>query len=571
MLLLSGKKLLKEYGERVIFKDLDIDIHTGDRIGLVGDNGVGKTTLASLLAGHTCPDGGSIQAYTQPLSIGYLQQSTSSNDLLEIFTPVEEINRSFESERVAMTGKLGVGTLQDRDASCAATLSGGEKTRLALAHIWAMQPQLLILDEPTNHLDAAGMAWLIQELRKYPSALLVISHDRYFLDQTVSCILELDHGKLYAYQGNYTAYRKEKEKRYNEQLHQYSVQKKKEKELQEQIEKLSEWSDKAHRESRRSASGNTMGVKEYNRVKAKKRDKQIKSNIRRLERMQNIGVEAPQAEQQIRFHLDPAENRGRRILEANDLKKCFGERELFHNSSFYVLRGEKVGIIGPNGCGKTTLLKMFQGLESCTQGDVWVSPSASSAYLSQDVYDMVQAATAMEMVSAYDRGQGCTLLANMGFDEAMMHRRMDCLSLGERMRVKLAWMILAKKDLLILDEPTNHLDLHSREMLEKTLCTFEGTLLVVSHDRYFLEKVTDTLLVYDSQVIQRIESGYTAYLMRKSMKKVQDDQIEKERMLLDNRLSHVLSELSLLKPDHPRYAMLDKEFQQLLEKKKTLA
>jgi macrolide transport system ATP-binding/permease protein len=515
------------------------------------------------------------------MKIGYLQQSTSYS--LNTFYNMldKEDSTSNEDRFLEFSSRLGLNKVQEWDSERFSGLSGGEKTKLAIAHIWASKPDMLIMDEPTNHLDFQGVEWLIKELKTYGAATLIISHDRYFLDQTVDRIIELEGGASSSFPGNYTFYREEKARRHQSQLHHYEEQQKYEQKIEAEIDRLKNWSNKAHREAGKVGKMAEMrGVKEFYRSKAKKMDQQIKSRIKRLEKIEIEGVKRPKDEDKVLFEWSSPEKRGRRLIEAEQLTKSFGSRILFEDSSFYIQRGEKIGLLGPNGCGKTTLLQMIMGGESIDSGQLWVSPSAKIAYLTQDVTGLDPQCSVLELLQGAHAervvvGKARTLLANMGFDESMLIKPIQQLSLGERTRIKLAQLLMQDQDLLILDEPTNHLDLTSREQLEDTLTTYNGTLVVVSHDRYFLEKTCDKLLIFAEGKIQKFERGFEEYMMKMeqqnstSFENIQD--IKEQKMIVENRISFLLGELNKYSSSDAQYAALDLEFKRLIEQKKQIS
>jgi macrolide transport system ATP-binding/permease protein len=335
----------------------------------------------------------------------------------------------------------------------------------------------------------------------------------------VDRIIELEDGRSIEYAGNYTFYREEKARRLASQLHQYEERLKTEHKMQAEIERLRNWSSQAHRTSRKEE-----GYKEYHRKKAKKLDKQIQSRIKRLQKFNVEAAPRPKEEASVRFEWsDGLPKHGRRMIEATKIGKAYGENSLFLDSSFFLGRGEKVGLLGPNGCGKTTLIRLILNEETVDSGRLWVSPSLKVGCLTQDVGDLPVLRSVLELLKdefpiREEVGNARTLLANMGFDEAMLIKPIAALSLGERMRVKLARLILQNNDLLILDEPTNHLDLASREQLEQALATYGGTLLVVSHDRYFLDQTCESYLVFEEGVIRKIGDSVEDHLTQPSGK-----------------------------------------------------
>ena len=576
MLILQCRNIKKDFGIHQVLKSIDFDLEEGERVGLVGKNGAGKTTLINIIAGRLKPDSGQIIWHREDMQIGYLQQSTyyTSHMLHQLFSGQggpEEV-----SDFLHITSELGVSKVHQWKDERFSSLSGGERTKLALAHIWSANPDLLILDEPTNHLDLQGVQWLIDELKGFQGTIITISHDRYFLDHTVNRILEIDDGVIEEYSGNYTFYRKEKRKRYESQLHAYRVQEKHKNELEASIRQLREWSGRAHREStkKKSNSGNKMGTKEYFRVKAKKKDKQVKSTIKRLEKLKKEGVKRPKGEPRVRFAFQETEPHGRRVLEASNIRKSFNGILLFDNSSFYIQRGERVGIFGPNGCGKTTLIKAVLGQQT-VEGSLFVSPSLNIGYMSQDVLDLERDDKALDLlpkVSRKEQGRIRTMLANLGLSEVLLNKPLKSLSAGERTKLKLANLLMMEYNMLVLDEPTNHLDLYTREQLEDALEAYEGTILLVTHDRYMLEKICDKLLVFEEKRMRRFESGLSAYLKGENEP---DDGLtthqgltqEETQMILENRISEVLVKLSQLEPDTPEYQELDAEFKELIAKR----
>ncbi|SDM49833.1 macrolide transport system ATP-binding/permease protein [Fictibacillus solisalsi] len=574
MELIKCYEVQKEFGEQKVLRNVTMEIGQHEKIGLVGANGAGKTTLANIIFGNMLQDGGTVTRFKKKLKVGYLRQSTSytANSL----TDLANEQKNF----LQITSRLGLQKVNEWNEERYEGLSGGEKTKMAIAHIWSDNPDILILDEPTNHLDFQGVEWLIKELKSFQGAVLIISHDRYFLDQTVERIVELTDGESHDYIGNYTEYRKEKERRYQAQLHDYENQIKYEQKIQEEISRLNNWSSKAHREAGKTGKMADMrGTKEFYRSKAKSMDKHIKSRIKRLENLELEGVERPKEEAKIQFGWENPEKRGKRLVAASDLSKSFGERLLFQNSSFYIQRGERIGLTGPNGCGKTTFLNMLTGKETSDSGELWISPAAKIAYLTQDVTDLNPEKTVLSLIQELleirsEAAKARTLLANMGFHETMLKQPIKTLSLGERMRVKLALLILQQHDLLILDEPTNHMDLASREQLEEALHSFNGTLLVVSHDRFFLEKTCEKLLVFRDQTIFKTEEGFKEYMegnrQSSRFKKETNDEKKERKMVIETRITAILGELSVLVPGQKEYMKLDEEFKELMAEKRKL-
>ncbi|MGG3470509.1 ribosomal protection-like ABC-F family protein [Neobacillus pocheonensis] len=548
---------------RKILDNIQFEIKNGDRIGLVGYNGTGKTTLANILTGKIPPDKGSMEA-SSDLRIGYLTQSID----YQMSDFHQSLTLHTENEVLQHASELGLKKAYDWEEDRLSNLSGGEKLKLALSMVWASKPGFLILDEPTNHLDFKGIDWLISELEKFKGAVLIISHDRHFLDKTVSRIFEIENKKIHFFNGNYSEYQKLKQKQLEDQQHQYTVQQKKKEEIEMQIDQLKSWSDKAHRSS--SKQSRDYGFKEYHRVKAKKRDAQVKSKMKRLQNeLEKNKIEKPLDEAKVRFQFENQGKRGKRIIEAKNLAKSFGDRGLFKSSQFYINQGERIGLLGENGCGKTTLIKMFLGLVPHYEGELWLSDSLKIAYLSQDVDDLLVEKSALETLGFTDRDhilQARTLFANLGLKEQHITAPISTLSLGERTRVKLVDMLMKDYDVLILDEPTNHLDLPSREQLEKTLNEFTGTIITVSHDYYFLNKLCDRILVFENQTIKRIEMKPEEFLNKDAKKNNHEETL----LVIENKIATILGELSIIDQKDPKYVLLDQEFNELLKQKRNL-
>ncbi|WP_078554036.1 ribosomal protection-like ABC-F family protein [Bacillus alkalicellulosilyticus] len=563
MNVIQVKHLHKQFGDKEVLKDIHFTIRKTDKIGLVGWNGTGKSTLVQLLTGALEPNQGTISKYPPTLSIGYLPQVTDAD------TTKKEINNRY----LQTISQLRVHHVQNETYA-----SGGERLKLALAEVWATNPEMLILDEPTNHLDVDGLRWLIKQINQFDGPVLMISHDRYFLDETVTLIFELEDGQLTIYEGNYSAYQAEKQRRRQQQSRDYTKQQRHIDQIEQQVSTLRQWSAKSHRDAgkgRTPSENKQMGLKEYERVKAKKKDNQIKSKLKRLElELSKNKIEKPKEDPSIYFSFEASRNRGKRIVEATNLTKTYGSHTLFSQSHFYIKHGEKVGLLGTNGAGKTTFIKMLLQHEEVTSGSLWKSDSLRIAYLNQDISNIPLEKNALEFIDITERtaiARARTLFANLGLKEEKLLTPLHTLSLGERTRVKLVSMIMMDYDLLILDEPTNHLDLPSREQLEKTLESYRGTLLIVSHDLYLIDKICDKLLVIENQRISRIESGLHEYEQSKKASHEPDKKsVIEELSLLDTKISELLGKISMALPGSPDYVELDHEITRLLQDKRKL-
>jgi macrolide transport system ATP-binding/permease protein len=479
MAYLEISNLIKSYGDHEILRGISFTLAKGERVGLVGTNGSGKSTLLRILAGLEQPDDGECRLARQA-SAGLLQ-----------------------------TGR-------DPDEIESGSLSGGEKTLLVVTRFMTDPPGLLLLDEPTNNLDFSGIQSVIRLLQDCSGSMIIVSHDRYFLDRLATRILEIEDGRIVEYAGNYSFYREEKARLFQEKLHRYADAQKEQKRVREAIKEKQQWAEKSHRDSTKldTTMHKTMGLKEYKRAKAMKIAKKAKNDIRRLERLAVESESRPKAESKVKFAFTSGERHGRRLLEAGALAKSFGSRILIRPSYFYVLRDEKVAIFGPNGCGKTTLLRMIEGLEQTDAGQLWFSPNTRPFILTQSIDDFPAGQSVLEWLTArlgHLDGMSRAHLAQLGFSRRLLQQDIASISQGERMKLKLAEPILRQCECLILDEPTNYLDLHAREMLEDALADFPGTLLVVSHDVYLLQKICDKVLLFEDGQIRRLEQSFAEY------------------------------------------------------------
>lgn len=540
--ILQGKHISKEFGDKVILNDINFEIESGKKIGIVGSNGAGKTTLADMITNTIKPTSGQLLWQYNGMDIGYMKQATEYLDLEE-------------------------------------TLSGGERTKKLLTQLLYSKKDFLVLDEPTNHLDYEGVKWLIKQIKAFKGAVVIISHDRFFLDQCIDSIMEIDQGKIVNYNGNYSFYREEKRRRYESQLHLFMEQEKLKSQIRGQIEELKGWSEKAHRESRKKAiaTGNKFGGKEYNRVKAKKKDKAVKSRIKRLEKIEVGGLIKPEEEIKVLFQLEATKKVGDTILQAKDIRKFYGNKLIFNQSSFYVKRGEKIGVYGVNGCGKSTLVKAILK-QVPLEGEIRISEERKIGYISQDVLDIKEEKSILQVFEATNKEEERQIrmaLVQMGFSNDRLYDKAEVLSLGERMKLKLLILIRQGCEVLILDEPTNHIDLHVREQLEETLKDYNGTLILVTHDRYMLEQLCDKLLVFENQIIRRYEYGIREYLERKEQKQVAQDEAHRkemksnkeDKMLLENEIAYIIGQLSREKQGTPMYEELDNKYQELIKKR----
>ena len=522
MSVLQVQGLAKFFGARAVFRDVGFALARGERAGLVGPNGAGKTTLLEILAGRTEADAGTV-AMARDVEIGYLTQDPELPDGTvraaalaarpdiaaaahamaeleaamargqDVLAEYAEAQHAFEhaggydwEHRVdEVLGGLGFHA-GEHDLK-AATLSGGQRLRAALARLLLREPDLLLLDEPTNHLDTDAVAWLEGWLPRYPGTALIVSHDRYFLDWACNHILELEGGTLTAYRGNYTAYARQREARAAER--------------QEAAERLQAERDKLQAYIDRYRAGN--------------RARQAKSREKRLERLQGQD-EAPRATAvPMRLHFRPRGTSGREVLALDGVAKGYGERTLFGPFSAEVFRGERIGVVGSNGAGKTTLLRILDGEEEPSAGEVWWGAGTRVGLFRQDLGGLDDAQTVLDAVldasPDLTPGPARDLLARFLFRGDAVFTRVGDLSGGERNRLSLCRLTLAGDNVLLLDEPTNHLDIPGREALEAALLAFPGTLVVVSHDRYLLDRLATRIWAVGDGAVTDFDGGYSAY------------------------------------------------------------
>lgn len=535
--LMQLQNIKMDIQDQAIFENINVNIQQGDIIGIIGKNGAGKSTLLQLLNGEFPPTEGKINYVQNNLTRTMVEQETELYSFGEV-----------SSEEEALLKKWHVPTLKYSD------LSGGERLKARLAKGLAKGTDILLLDEPTNHLDEQSSNFLIKQLKRYKGTIILVSHDRSFLDNVVTKIWSIENKMLVSHNGNYTSYMAFREKKKLVQQREYEKQQKLIERIKGQMNALTSWSKSAHAQSTKQE-----GFKEHYRVKAKKMDAQVKSKQKRLTKeLEKMKTDAPEPEYQVKFLFESNPKVGKRFLEVKDLEKSFEGRTLFSSASFTIQHGEKVAVTGPNGSGKTTFLDILVGKQAATKGQVWISPSATIGYLTQEVFDLPLDQTPQQLFdkeSFEDLGHVRNLMKHLGFLDFQWTEPIGNMSMGERVKCKLMKYILEEKDVLILDEPTNHLDLASREQLEETLEQYNGTLLVVSHDRYFLKKTTNHQLVFSNGSINK-------KLSKKDLLPKRHDH-EELRLTLETERQEILGKLSFISPNHKEYKELDLKFNEL--------
>lgn len=533
-------KLSIQYGGRPVLKSIRAEIPEGARIGIVGANGAGKSSLLKAVA----EGGAGIRWLGAEPSIAYMEQGDGE---------LEYNAATIDSRKLETKWNVPEKRVQ---------LSGGEAIEVRLARTLAEKADVLLLDEPTNHLDAESVKLVTEQLKKYEGTQLIVSHDRYFLDEVATHIWEIENGDLFACEGNYSDSRKAKEHRKLTQQRKYDKQQARIASVEQQISELQSWSGKAHAESTKQD-----GFKEFYRSKAKRMDVQIRSKRKRLEAdLAKERVDQPESGGAVKFEISGAAKKGRRVMELKNAGKTFGSRVLFSGASFTVQYGERVGLVGANGSGKSTFFRMLMEETEYT-GEFWRTEGMKLGYLSQDVLDLPEDETParlFETASFERQGQIRTLMDNLGFRKQHWQEPVRHMSMGERVKLKLMEFVLAECNVLVLDEPTNHLDLPSREQLEKTLAVFPGTLLIATHDRYFMERLADRLLVFGNGELGKYESGYAQWSAKKA------GHVESDYLQLETERQAVLGKLSFMKPEDKEYAALDSRFNELTKKIKSL-
>lgn len=527
-----------EFQDQTLFEDINATIQRREIIGIIGKNGAGKSTLLQLIQGNLKPSNGQLNFAQKNMTTFYVKQEVETYHS-ENVNPLE----------ATLLSKWNVPTTDFN------FLSGGERLKARLAEGFSKDVNLLLLDEPTNHIDLESTELLIKLMKNYKGSIIVVSHNRYFLDKVATKIWSIEDKKIIEHYGNYTDYMKFREQRRRSQQLAFEKQQKMIKRIESQIDQISNWSQIAH-----AQSTNQGGYKEYYRVKAKKMDKQVKSKRKRLEKeLEKVKVEKVSPEYTVKFSIDQHKKLGKRFIEVKHLAKSFGGQTLFENGNFTIQHREKIAIIGPNGSGKTTFLKIIMGLET-SDGEIWISPSADIGYLSQEVFDLPLSQRPEQLFykeKFEERGKVQNLMKHLGFTAEQWKEPISKMSMGERVKCKLMSYILEDKDVLILDEPTNHLDLPSREQLEETLSEYEGTLLVVSHDLYFLKKITTSKLVFSNKMIQK-QLDLDSELENETKSNTKE-----LRLKLENERQEVLGKLSFLSSNDPEYLHLDQKFNEL--------
>lgn len=551
MTICSVNNVTKSFGGNIIFENISLEIKNGERVGLVGRNGSGKTTIFQLLTGMESLDAGAIHM-KKGTCIGHVAQIPKFDEDMTVYDVLSsafkaekeleremrtlEKNMAEERESSALQKLMErYGVIQEKFAFLGGyeieanlmkvanglqvtelfprsflELSGGEQTKISLAYMLLQKPDLLLLDEPTNHLDLFAVEWLEQFLKEYNGTVMVISHDRYFLDEVVTKIFDLEDGEIHVYYTNYSQFVEEKEERLLQEFQAYQEQQKKIKKMKEAIKRLREWANQANPPNE--------GLH--------KRARSMERALERIEKLKKPILER----KQMGLQFEGQERSGKDVVVMKEVSKGFAGHLLFNEASLHVRFQERAAIVGRNGTGKTTLLKLLLEEIEPDAGEIRIGSSVKIGYLSQHAYGNVKSNVleAFREYVAVTEGEARHILAKFLFYGPAVFKKVTQLSGGEKMRLRLAQLMYQDINFLILDEPTNHLDIESREVLEEALEQYNGTILAVSHDRYFLNKLFEKTYWIDERKLFEFAGNY-AWARQKWEEKLEKQVITQQR------------------------------------------
>lgn len=505
MNILNIEHVSKVFGEKTIFDDVSFGIQEGDKIGIIGINGTGKTTLLRMIAGVEEPDSGQI-IKQNGIRLAYLSQHPSFPEgatvLSYAFDGIVENDWALKSEVKSALNKLGI---TDHDMKME-HLSGGQKKKVALAKTLTSSFEILLLDEPTNHLDGEMISWLEDYLKRYKGVVIMVTHDRYFLDKVTNRILEISRGKLYGYEANYSKFLEMKAER-------------------EEMELASE---------RKRQSVLRMEL-EWAKRGCRARTTKQKARLERLELLKN--GKAPETDRLA--EIDSVETRmGKKTIELHHVSKSYGERKLIDDFDYIVLKNQNLGIVGPNGCGKSTLLKMIAGLVEPDEGTIEIGETIRIGYFAQELPEMNTSQRVIDFVKDIaeyiptkdGRITASQMLERFLFTPDMQYAPIEKLSGGEKKRLYLLSVLQAAPNVLIFDEANNDIDIPTMTILEDYLNSFQGIVITVSHDRYFLDNVVDRIFEFDGNGhLQQYEGGYTDYIEAKQKREVPKEEVKAKK------------------------------------------
>lgn len=562
MTICSVNNVKKSFGGNIIFENISLEIKNGERIGLVGRNGSGKTTIFQLLTGMESLDAGAIHM-KKGTCIGHVAQIPKFNNEMNVYDVLSsafkkekeleiemhalEKNMAEEQESSALQKLMErYGVIQERYAFLGGyeieanimkvanglqvtelfprsfmELSGGEQTKVSLAYMLLQKPDLLLLDEPTNHLDLFAVEWLEQFLKEYTGTVMVISHDRYFLDEVVTKIFDLEDGEIHVYHTNYSQFVEEKEGRLLQEFQAYQEQQKKIKKMKEAIKRLREWANQANPPNE--------GLH--------KRARNMERALERIEKLKRPILDR----KQMGLQFEGQERSGKDVVVMKEVSKGFDERSLFEKVNLHIRFQERAAIVGRNGTGKTTLLKLLLKEMQQDAGEIRIGSSVKIGYLSQHAYGNMKnnVLEAFRDCVAVTEGEARHILARFLFYGPAVFKKVTQLSGGEKMRLRLAQLMYQDVNFLILDEPTNHLDIESREVLEEALEQYNGTILAVSHDRYFLNKLFEKTYWIDEHKLFEFAGNY-AWARQKWEERIEKQVVKQKQQQQGNKALEVM-------------------------------
>lgn len=546
MQIINIKDLKKYYGPRLVLDIDELKINTGDKIGVVGVNGVGKTTLLEIMTGLIEVDSGNI--------------SLNSNSTIKYISQLEEPMTKI------IDGKYA--SIFDIPNQWSHTMSGGEKTRFKLAEGFENQGSLMLIDEPTSNLDIDGIDLIINNFKEYGETFLVVSHDRNLLDSVCNKILEIENEKVKIYKGNYSKYVELKEDEVNRQEFEYDEYVKEKKRLNNLKSNIENKSSSIKSPPKRMGNSEARLHKMGGQSAKKKLDNFAKAIESRIDHLEVKDKPIEQDVISIKI-MDSTKPHGKILIAGGNINKSYGKNVIFKNADFNIFNGKKVALIGPNGSGKTTLINMILNDEN-----IKISKNVRIGYFSQSLDILDKDKSILENVmesSIHDENFARLILARLLFKGDKVYDKVDVLSGGEKVKVSFAKMILEDINFLILDEPTNYLDISSLEVIEELLSNYNGTILIVSHDRRFIENIANDLLIIENKRINHFQGNYKEYLENKDKPKLdmKEKEIEEKKMILKTEISALIGEISL-EINSERKMELDLRYQEKLRELKEL-
>lgn len=547
MNILNIEHVSKIFGEKTIFDDVSFGIQEGDKIGIIGINGTGKTTLLRMIAGVEEPDSGQI-IKQNGIRLAYLSQHPSFPEgatvLSYAFDGIAENDWALKSEVKSALNKLGI---TDHDMKME-HLSGGQKKKVALAKTLTSSFEILLLDEPTNHLDGEMISWLEDYLKRYKGVVIMVTHDRYFLDKVTNRILEISRGKLYGYEANYSKFLEMKAER-------------------EEMELASE---------RKRQSVLRMEL-EWAKRGCRARTTKQKARLERLELLKS--GKAPETDRLA--EIDSVETRmGKKTIELHHISKSYGEKKLIDDFDYIVLKNQNLGIVGPNGCGKSTLLKMIAGIVEPDEGTIEIGETIRIGYFAQELPEMNTSQRVIDFVKDIaeyiptkdGRITASQMLERFLFTPDMQYAPIEKLSGGEKKRLYLLSILQAAPNVLLFDEANNDIDIPTMTILEDYLNSFQGIVITVSHDRYFLDNVVDRIFEFDENGhLQQYEGGYTDYIEAKQRRELPKEEVKTKKSTGKNDWKQNRpTKLKFTYMEQKEYETIDEDIAKLEEKLETL-